>query len=227
MATFIVTVTFIFIGPASAQNSVVVVPLFDDCAICLPAPVEKTGQNLCYFEDGITDGTCACGVSNCPSGQDGDLQRGVPYPNPRFKDNGNGTVTDSLTSLIWLKNADCPNAERTWPQAFNDIDDLNTSGTMNGNDCNDTSKGGGHQTDWRLANIKELYSLIDLGQVEPAIPAGHPFANLRTQGNYWSSTTKVDENTNAWDVSIWNGNTSSKRNKVNDDIYVWPVRGGN
>ena len=34
-------------------------------------------------------------------------QKGVAWPNPRFTDNGNGTVTDNLTGLIWLKNANC------------------------------------------------------------------------------------------------------------------------
>ena len=39
------------------------------------------------------------------AGDDGALQKGVPWPTPRFTDNGNGTVTDNLTHLIWLKNA--------------------------------------------------------------------------------------------------------------------------
>ena len=36
------------------------------------------------------------------AGDDGDLQKGVPWPDPRFTDNGDGTVTDHLTGLIWL-----------------------------------------------------------------------------------------------------------------------------
>ncbi len=38
------------------------------------------------------------------TGDDGDLQVGVDWPLPRFTDNNNGTVTDNLTGLIWLKN---------------------------------------------------------------------------------------------------------------------------
>ncbi len=41
------------------------------------------------------------------TGDDGDYQAGVPVPNPRFTDNGDGTVTDNLTGLTWLKNASC------------------------------------------------------------------------------------------------------------------------
>ena len=54
------------------------------------ALVEKTGQITSYSNTG---------------GEDGDLKKGVKWPNPRFKDNGNGAVTDNLTKLIWLKNA--------------------------------------------------------------------------------------------------------------------------
>ena len=40
-------------------------------------------------------------------GDDGDLQRGVPWPDPRFIDNNDGTVTDRLTNLVWLKDMNC------------------------------------------------------------------------------------------------------------------------
>jgi hypothetical protein len=50
-----------------------------------PAPVPKTWQTTSY-------GT----------GDDGDLRKGVAWPDPRWTDNGDGTVTDHLTGLIWL-----------------------------------------------------------------------------------------------------------------------------
>ena len=53
------------------------------------APVPKTGQTDPY---GLI-------------GTDGALQKGVAWPTPRFIDNLNGTVTDKLTGLTWLKNA--------------------------------------------------------------------------------------------------------------------------
>ena len=61
-----------------------------------PAPVPKTGQTSCYDEFGDE--------INCAStGQDGDYQQGILWPNPRFRDNGNGTVTDNLTGLNGLR----------------------------------------------------------------------------------------------------------------------------
>jgi hypothetical protein len=75
-----------------------------------------TGQTTCYDEGGD--------VIACPgTGHDGDVQAGVAWPFPRFTDNGNGTVTDHLTGLIWLKNADCF-GQRTWSQALSDCNNL-------------------------------------------------------------------------------------------------------
>ncbi|UCE55232.1 MAG: hypothetical protein JSV31_07260 [Desulfobacterales bacterium] len=54
------------------------------------APVAKTGQ---------TDSYADC--------DDGDLEKGIVWPVPRFTDNEDGTVTDNLTGLVWLKNANC------------------------------------------------------------------------------------------------------------------------
>ena len=53
-----------------------------------PTPVSKSGNTISWA-----------------TGDDGDLQTGVAWPNPRFKDNLNGTITDNLTGLIWLKDA--------------------------------------------------------------------------------------------------------------------------
>jgi len=41
----------------------------------------------------------------------------------RFTDNGDGTVTDNLTALIWLKNADCFGT-RVWADALSDCNNL-------------------------------------------------------------------------------------------------------
>ena len=66
----------------------------------LPAAVPRTGQSTCYDTRGA--------LIKCPgTGQDGDKLAGVAPPVPRFVDNGNGTVTDKLTGLIWLRNANC------------------------------------------------------------------------------------------------------------------------
>ena len=91
------------------------------------APVPRTGQTTTYA-----------------AGDDGSFQKGVELPTPRFTDNGNGTITDNLTGLIWLKNANCPNGTRHWVTALADVASLNSTGTMNSIDCGDTSAAGTH-----------------------------------------------------------------------------------
>ena len=69
--------------------------------------VARTGQTTCYDSDG--------NVIDCAgTGQDGDIQAGVAWPSPRFVDNGDGTITDMLTGLMWLKDAGCLFAFPHW-----------------------------------------------------------------------------------------------------------------
>ena len=67
-----------------------------------PAPIAKTGQTTSYA-----------------TGDDGDLQNGVALPAwyPRFTDNGDGTVTDNLTGLMWAKNANMAGHHNESPPA--------------------------------------------------------------------------------------------------------------
>jgi hypothetical protein len=65
--------------------------------------IEDLEDNLHYFVAVPQTGQ----TQSYAPGDDGDLQLGVKWPDPRFKDKGDGTVKDYLTGLIWLKNADC------------------------------------------------------------------------------------------------------------------------
>jgi hypothetical protein len=167
---------------------------------CPLAPVPKTGQTVSYA-----------------TGDDGDLEEGVAWPSPRFITSTTGIVTDALTGLVWLQDADCLGA-RTWADALTQIENLN-SGTNFG--CDNYTAG--TFGDWRLPNVRELHSLIDYTQYSPALPSGHPFTGVRS-GAYWSSTTYADTTSYAWDVGLGYGNVypGSKA----DADYVWPVRGG-
>ena len=71
----------------------------DECTGGGPCGVPKTGQTGCW-DAGGTSIPCA------GTGQDGEYQAGVSV-DPRLTDNGDGTVTDNLTELVWLTNADC------------------------------------------------------------------------------------------------------------------------
>ncbi len=174
-----------------------------------------TGQTSCWDSSGNSI-VCA------GTGQDGEYQLGhLPAFGSgnfvRFTDNGNGTVTDNLTQLIWLKNANCPNATRNWSTALSDVAQLNTNGTMNSNSCGDTSNSGSHQTDWRLPNANELYSLGD-------VPAWAPFTGVQSN-NYWSSTTH-EFNPAGAHVMNPDGGVANAASLKSGVWYVWSVRNG-
>ena len=179
--------------------------------------VVETGQTVCYDAAGS--------VIDCTgTGQDGELQKGVAIPNPRFTDNLDGTVTDNFTSLIWLKNANAFGA-KNWTTALTDCNGL-ADGTAG---LSDGSSAGA----WRLPNRFELESLNNLAYYNPCISntagtakwtAGDPFTNVQG-GYYWSGTTYAHGTDRAWTVYMSSGIVSGF-DKTNSS-YVWPVRGGN
>lgn len=181
------------------------------------AGVPKTGQTTCYDESGDPPIPCS------GTGQDGEYQKGVEWPSPRFTDNGDGTVTDNLTGLIWLKDANCFEL-RTWTQALSDCNEL-ASGSC---ELTDGSSAG----DWRLPNRFELESLLHLEYYNPAVPntagtgkwsEGDPFTNVQNY-YYWSSTTRAISPNMAWNVNVSQGLLIYDTLK-STSYYVWPVRG--
>jgi hypothetical protein len=155
---------------------------------------------------------------------DGDLGKGVTWPIPRFTDNVDGTVTDNLTGLIWLKNANCAAGAVVWNTAIDYCAALHDGctdcfGTSGDCDLSDVSSAG----DWRLPNIKELLSLVDYSNYNPALPT-NPFSSVQSIGFYWSSTTFVKTDTEAFAVYIYSGSSSNYGKSV--ARYVWPVKGG-
>jgi hypothetical protein len=155
-------------------------------------------------------------TSSYATGGDGDLQKGITWPDPRFTDNGDGTVTDNLTGLIWLQDA---NRESTmdWAAALAYCNSL----ADDGSDLTDGSVAG----DWRLPNVRELQSLIDYGNESPALPTGHPFSSVQSTSYYWSSTTRPNYTDRVWRVYMQYGSVLSY--DKSGSYYVWPVRGDN
>ncbi|MBF0397943.1 MAG: DUF1566 domain-containing protein [Desulfobacterales bacterium] len=161
------------------------------------SPVEKTGQATSY---GTRD--------------DGVLKKGVAWASPRFTDNGNGTVTDNNTGLIWLKDANCFSA-KTWTLALSSCNNL-ASGSCG---LTDSSVAG----DWRMPNVNELSTLIDYGRYNPALPSEHPFTGVQSH-LYWSSSTNASSTNYAWDIYLSDGYVYNDNKTY--AYYVWPVRGG-
>lgn len=165
----------------------------------------QTGQTVSYYP-----------------GDDGYYQKGVVWPNPRFKDNDDGTVTDNLTKLVWLKSPYCFNDfGRTWTQAL-DVSNNLQSGLCGLSD-------GSLPGDWRLPNRNELLSLIDVGEIEDpryynnnTLPMGHPFIGV-AEGHYWTSSSTIQEaSRTAWALYMFLGRMDIMMKY--EGHLVWPVR---
>ena len=78
-----------------------------NCAVTMDAAKSVTATFT--LNEGVTDGDSTTDIPKTgqtliyASGDDGNIQAGIEWPAPRFTDNGDGTVTDSLTGLMWLK----------------------------------------------------------------------------------------------------------------------------
>lgn len=128
--------------------------------------------------------------------------------------NGDGTVTDPQTGLMWeMKTDDGGDRDRdnryTWQEALDY--------------CNNLTLGG--HSDWRLPDINELASLLDLRKYSP--PINTAFFPKTKEDPYWSSTTCAHPTYNAWSMSFHRHTGVKQKTKATDtNGYVRAVRGG-
>ncbi len=185
-------------------------------AIGLDSRVYSSSQDLSYYTIGVRTETVGAvalprtGQSDSyHEGDDGDIQAGRVWPDPRFTDNGNSTITDNLTGLIWEQSPE--NATTDWNGAFDRISDLNSSQL-------------GGRSDWRLPNKWELASLIHIGETNTStwLNSG-PFSSILSS-YYWSSTTNPHDTTAAWLVRMHDGYVADVFDKTTSQP-TWGVCG--
>lgn len=184
-------------------------PLFGWPVRSAAASLPKTGQT----------------VSTSP-GDDGAIQAGVAWPNPRYTvaycnasglcpdpaidcdaDPTNDVVTDNLTGLSWVRLPD--NTHRTWEEALTYANGLNLCGYSN----------------WRLPNINELASMIHNGEPDIAVwlNTAPPYYFIGVESFFhWSSTTDRSARGTAMVVDMWDG--SIENHPKTESYYAWPVR---
>ena len=178
-----------------------------------PANLLKTGQTVSYSP--MDDGT---------------YQRGITLPaSGRFSDHSDGTVTDNLTGLMWLKDANCMETHYSsaWPSGYVFWQEgLDIVKGINDGTYIDCSAG---YADWRMPNRKELHSLTDFSQSNPALPLDHPFENVQFNfppgWQYLTSTTYANKTDQFWGLRMGTG-TIAGTQKASNTNWLWPVRGG-
>lgn len=119
----------------------------------LTFPIVDTGQTSCYSSEGAEIECPAAGEADY--GQDAQVDGTAPS----YTDNGDGTVTDNVTGLVWLSSADT-NGDAT----FDATDKLSMDASAAY--CQDLTFAG--SSDWSLPTIKQLYSLIDFTGTDPS-----------------------------------------------------------
>lgn len=117
-----------------------------------PFPVPDTRQSICLSD--TAEITCPA-PGDAYYGQDAQMDG----PQPSYTDNGDGTVTDNVTGLMWAKTPDLngdgqilAEDKRSLQQAMDGAAEFNLAG----------------YDDWRLPTIKEMYSLMDFRGLDPS-----------------------------------------------------------
>jgi hypothetical protein len=153
------------------QGTCIQLPRGEDLRVCVPLgftrtrayPIVDTGQIACYADNGAE--------TACPA--EGDAFYGQDAQHlgnaPSFTDNGDGTVTDNVTGLMWQQSPD------TNDDSYLDAADK-LSYAQAQTYCENLTLA--DYADWRLPDIKTLYSLIDFSGTDPSGYGGSDTAGL-------------------------------------------------
>jgi hypothetical protein len=172
---------------------------------------------------------------------------------PRYVVNGDGTLTDNQTGLMWELETTTCSGEIT---CVNNLYSWSSSGTaadgtlfttflatLNGGDYyspsagQDVSAGAGtcfaNHCDWRIPTIAELNAIVELGASgcgSGSPPCIDPAFGPTRSSPYWSSSslpsnTNAPSNANAWNVDFFDGVISSN-GKLALTAYARAVRSG-
>ncbi|PKM99066.1 MAG: adhesin [Elusimicrobia bacterium HGW-Elusimicrobia-2] len=162
-------------------------------SFCYSGELPDTGQTTSYTET---------------YGEDHDYQPAASSMS--YTDNGNGTITDNRTGLMWLQEGNYAfngqTSTGTWEQALGYCENFTYAG----------------YSDWRLPNVRELDSIVKFEGAAPFINTTY-FLNT-VSGVYWTSTTYVPITTRAMYVGFDSGCVYYD-NKTGA-YCVRPVRGG-
>jgi hypothetical protein len=178
-----------------------------------------TGQTTCWDSSGTV-------IPCAGTGHDGDIQAGCTLS---YTDNGDGTVIDNCTGLMWEKKSDDDSINDkdntySWDNAFA----VHVAG------LNGASFAG--YDDWRVPNARELQSIVNFEVWSPSVSPAFNTAcvpgctvamcSCTASSLYWSSTTNASAPAYAWFVRFSDGLMHGSNQEKSYEAYVRAVRGG-
>jgi Protein of unknown function (DUF1566) len=173
-------------------------------------PLSDTGQSSCYGDTWDATAIPCPAVDESLYGQDAQYNGLIPT----YKDNGDGTVSDLNTGLMWQQNtADTDNSSTITVD-----DELNWDGAKSY--CAGLSLA--TFDDWHLPEFSELVSIVDYGRSGPAIHPVFSEVAYPLYSRYWTATQSVTYTSYAW--QIYFGDGSDEHNGKTLDYFVRCVR---
>ncbi len=192
-------------------------PVLASITSASPAPSAQRGANTAQGTKG----------GNAAGGARGRAAAPCVDKTKRYNDCGNGTVTDSLTGLVWLKKSNC------LPSADFEAAKKAVAGLKNG-DCMLTD--GSSPGDWRLPTQKEwettMEKALDMGCSGPTLTndagtgcmTAGPSSFMDVEADYYWSSTTLEGQDRAYFGDIDHGHVLN--GAFTTSLRVWPVRGG-
>lgn len=139
-----------------------------------------------WSEVGIPD-TSQVVSSTATFGEDSDYTTSPAAKPQSFTDNGNGTITDNVTGLMWQKT---DAGEMTWESAINNASSQTTGG----------------YSDWRLPNPQEIFSIFNHENNNPALNTTYFPSHPSGAAEYWWTRDAFgNSTTNVWCVNSGGG----------------------
>ena len=143
-------------------------------------------------------------------GDDGDLEKGVPWPSIRFYSDINGTVVDNMTSLMWFNKQ--TDSSQGWIPTMKYVEKKINAGIIDNYGFND----------WTVPNAKEIETLSNFGKTDITWLNDSGLFNVDNSKWIWLSTHSTSS---ALQARFYNTNIQSITHTSKDfDIYVLPVR---
>lgn len=186
-------------------------PAKEEAATGITYPLVDTGQTACYDNEG--------NEIDCPESGEAFYGQDAQFDGleASYTDNGDGTVTDDVTGLIWQQTS--------------------ASGSLNWEEANEYCESlelGGYD-DWRMPTLKELYSITDFSQGWPYLDTAYfdlAGKDVSKDEQYWAAdyyagTTVEGGSEAAFGVNHGTGHIKAYPATVSGPMgnYVRAVRG--